>query len=72
MKWRNGAYANPCLCLLKAEYLHHAHSWSNGFTLIDHDTDRSFQVEEIEVIKPHDEARTGKANVRGKIYTVEV
>lgn len=69
---QHGAWANPCLCNLKAEYVHHAANWSLGFTLIDHDTDRSFQVEEIEVIKPHDDARTGKCNVRGKIYTVEV
>lgn len=69
---QHGAYANPCLCILKAEYLHHASNWSNGFTLIDHDVDRTFQVEEIEVIKPSDDAKTAKCNLRGKIYNVDV
>jgi hypothetical protein len=69
---QHGAYANPCLCLLKAEYLHHAHSWSNGFSIIDHDVDKSFQVEEIEVIKPHDESKQAKCNVRGRIYQVDL
>lgn len=69
---QHGAYANPCLCTLKAEYLHHAHNWSLGFSLIDHDTDRTFQVDEIEVIKPSDDARIAKCNIRGEIYRVEV
>lgn len=69
---QHGAYANPCLCQLKAEYLHHAHNWSLGFSLIDHDADRSFQVDEIEVIKPNDDTRSAKCNVRGQIYNVEV
>ena len=67
---QHGAYANPCLCNLKAEYIHHAANWSLGFTLIDHDTDRTFQVEEIEVIKPNDDSRQAKCNVRGRIFTV--
>jgi predicted phosphodiesterase len=69
---QHGAYANPCLCDLEPEYLHHAHNWSQGFTIIDHDTDLSYQVEEIEVIKPSSRARTAKSNVRGKIYTVDL
>lgn len=63
---QHGAYANPCLCLLEAEYLHHAHNWSHGFTIIDHDTDGTFQVEETEIIKPA--PGQAKCNVRGKIY----
>ena len=69
---QHGAYANPCLCDLEPEYLHHAHSWSHGFTLIDHDTDGTFQVEETEVIKPHTRARSAKCNVRGRIYNVDL
>lgn len=64
---QHGAWGNPCLCRLDAEYLHHAHNWSLGFTLVDHDADGSFQVEETEVIKT---AETAKCNVRGKIYTI--
>jgi predicted phosphodiesterase/transposase-like protein len=69
---QHGAYANPCMCNLEAEYLHHAHNWSLGFTIIDHDTDRTFQVDEIEVIKPYTQARSAKANVRGRIYVVSL
>lgn len=65
---QQGAYANPCLCELDAEYLHHSHSWSLGFTLIDYDTDETFQVEEIEIIKPTTRSEIAKCNVRGKMY----
>lgn len=68
---QHGAYANPCLCDLEPEYLHHAHNWSQGFTIIDHDTDLSYQVEEIEVIKGT-QSKSAKCNVRGKIYQVDI
>jgi predicted phosphodiesterase len=69
---QHGAYANPCLCDLEPEYAHHTHNWSLGFTIIDHDTDGTFQVEEIEIVKPSTRARIAKCNVRGRIYEVEV
>lgn len=68
---QHGAYANPCLCDLEPEYAHHTHNWSHGFTIIDHDTDGTFQVEEIEVIKPTTRALEAKCNVRGRIYKVQ-
>jgi predicted phosphodiesterase len=69
---QHGAYGNPCLCDLEPEYVHHAHAWSHGFTLIDHDTDNSFQVDETEIIKPSTRSKEAKCNVRGKIYRVEL
>lgn len=69
---QHGAYANPCLCDLEPEYAHHAHNWSLGFTIIDHDTDGTFQVEEIEIVKPSTRARMAKCNVRGRIYEVDI
>lgn len=67
---QHGAYANPCLADLEPEYMHHTHAWSHGFTLIDHDVDGTFQVEETEIIKPFPRASTAKCNVRGVIYEV--
>ena len=69
---QHGAYANPCLCDLEPEYAHHTHNWSLGFTIIDHDTDGTFQVEEIEIVKPSTRARIAKCNVRGQIYEVDI
>ena len=69
---QHGAYANPCLCDLEPDYVHHAHAWSHGFTLIDHDDDGTFQVEETEVIKPASRARIAKCNVRGEIFSVDL
>lgn len=68
---QHGAYANPCLCDLEPEYMHHTHAWSHGFTIIDHDSDSTFQVEETEIIKPSPKAKSAKCNVRGKIYTFD-
>jgi predicted phosphodiesterase len=67
---QHGAYSNPCLCDLEPEYAHHTHNWSLGFTIIDHDTDETFQVEEIEIVKAETRSANAKCNVRGRIYEV--
>lgn len=67
---QHGAWANPCLCRLDAEYLHHASSWSLGFSPVHHDSDGTFQVEETEVIKTS--GHSAKCFVLGKSYEVSL
>ena len=67
-----GAYANPCLCSLNVEYIHHPHTWSLGFSEIRYSKVGNFQVQQTIIIKENSQSRRASCLSNGKHYEVDI
>jgi hypothetical protein len=68
----HAGFANPCLCDLEPEYLHHSHNWSHGFSVIDYAKNGDFQLDQIQIVKPGVHSAKAACMVRGIRFEVDL
>jgi predicted phosphodiesterase len=66
-----GAWSNPCLCALQAEYAHFT-DWVLGFSIIEYGKNGEFNVEQVPIIKHGMYAPDAKCFIRGKEYRASI
>lgn len=61
----HGAWANPCLCELEAEYAHFT-NWSWGFSVIEYSSSENFNVDQVSISKPDMYSSRASLSYRGQ------